>query len=145
MLNLISIDMDFVTFDMAKKLKEKGFTLLEPEIIGKFDSDGLFHSQLYINFTETMDLDEIIAPTIPQVLEWLRDDRYFHVSPDLINDYSVDDDGNICEEWTYWSYSIHHIIDGPIYRDYNQFDHIEYQSWKAAALEGITHVLDNLI
>ena len=85
------------------------------------------------------------APTISQALKWLRDERCFHVSPDLICDYSMDDDGNICEEWTYWSYSIHHIIDGPIYRDYNQFDHIEYQSWEAAALEGITHVLDNLI
>ena len=137
--------MDFMNFSIAKKLEEKGFTLPKSEIIGKFDSDGLFHSQLYINFTETMDLDEIIAPTIPQVLKWLRDERYFHVSPDLICDYSMDDDGNICEEWTYWSYSIHHIIDGPIYRDYNQFDHIEYRSWEAAALEGITHVLDNLI
>lgn len=137
--------MEFIDFNLAKKFEEKGFTLPESEIIGKFDSDGLFHSQLYINFTETMDLDEIIAPTIPQVLEWLRDDRYFHVSPDLINDYSVDDDGNICEEWTYWSYSIHHIIDGVLYRDYNQFDNIEYQSYEEAALAGIEYVLDNLI
>ena len=107
--------MDFVTSEISKKLKEKGFPLVD-----------------YI-------------PTISQVLKWLRDERCFHVSPDLICDYSMDDDGNICEEWTYWSYSIHHITDGPIYRDYNQFDHIEYQSWEAAALEGITHVLDNLI
>lgn len=137
--------MYFVTFDLAKKLKEKGFTLPKSEIIGKFDSDGLFHSQLYINFTETMDLDEIIAPAIPQILKWLRDERCFHVSPDLICDYSMDDDENICEEWTYWSYSIHHITDGPIYRDYNQFDHIEYQSWEEVALAGINYVLDNLI
>lgn len=136
---------DFVTFETAKKLKEKGFTLPESEIIGKFDSDGLFHSQLYINFTETMDLDEVIAPTISQVLEWLRNDEFFHVSPDLMSDYIEDDDGNICEEWTYWSYSIHHIVDGPIYRDFNQFDHIEYKSWEDAALAGINRVLDNLI
>lgn len=137
--------MDFVNFSIAKKLEEKGFTLPKSEIIGKFDSDGLFHSQLYINFTETMDLDEIIAPTISQVLEWLREDKQLHVSPDLMSDYSVDADDNICEEWTYWSYSIHHIIDGVLYRDYNQFDHIEYKSYEEAAIAGIEYVLDNLI
>ena len=136
---------DFAIFATAKKLKEKGFTLPKSEIISKFDSDGLFHSQLYINFTATMDFDEIIALTISQVLKWLRVDRCFHVSPDLINDYSVDADGNICEEWTYWSYSIHHIIDGVLYRDYNQFDNIEYKSWEEAAIAGIEYVLDNLI
>lgn len=137
--------MDFVNFYLANRLKKVGFTLPESEIIGKFDSDGLFHSQLYINFTETMELDEIIAPTIPQVLEWLRNDEFFHVSPDLMSDYIEDADGNICKEWTYWSYSIHHIVDGPIYRDFNQFDHIEYKSWEDAALAGINRVLDNLI
>ena len=103
---------DFVTFEISKKLKEKGFPLVD------------------------------YVPTISQSLKWLRDERCFHVSPDLMSDYSMDYDGNICEEWTYWSYSIHHIIDGILYRDYNQ---IEYKSWEEAAIAGIEYVLDNLI
>ena len=46
---------DFVSFETAKKLKEKGFSLEKTEIYGNFDSDGLFHSQLYFNYIETMD------------------------------------------------------------------------------------------
>ncbi len=71
--------MDFVTFEIAKKLKEKGFILQKTEIYGKFDSDGLFHPQLYFNYVETMDCDEIIAPTISQVLKWLRKEKHLHI------------------------------------------------------------------
>ena len=66
---------DFVNFKLAQKLKEKGFSLEKTEIYGKFDSDGVFHPQLYFNYIETMDCDEIIAPTISQVLKWLRKDK----------------------------------------------------------------------
>ena len=70
---------DFVNFELAKRLKEKGFSLEKTEIYGKFDSDGLFHPQLYFNYIETMDCDEIIAPTISQVLKWLRDEKKLHI------------------------------------------------------------------
>lgn len=70
---------DFVNFKLAKKLKEKGFSLEKTEIYGKFDSDGLFHPQLYFNYIETMDCDEIIAPTISQVLKWLREEKKLHI------------------------------------------------------------------
>ena len=59
---------EFISFNLAKKLKDVGFILNSSEVYGKFDSDGVFHSQLYVNFTETMDNKEIIAPTISQVL-----------------------------------------------------------------------------
>ena len=74
---------DFVPFLLAKKLKEKGFTLPKSNVVGKFDSDGVFHSQLYINFTETMDSEEIIAPTIAQVLKWLRKEHQIHIFVDI--------------------------------------------------------------
>ena len=70
---------DFVNFKLAQKLKEKWFSLDKTEIYGKFDSDGLFHPQLYFNYIETMDCDEIIAPTIYQVLKWLRDEKKLHI------------------------------------------------------------------
>ena len=70
---------DFVNFELAKRLKEKGFSLEKTEIYGKLDNDGLFHSQLYFNYFETMDCDEIIAPTISQVLKWLRKEKKLHI------------------------------------------------------------------
>mgnify|MGYP003305156833 FL=1 len=136
---------DFVPFKLARKLKEKAFP---QKCFGKYEmasacyiDDGRFYEGGCITEVEKA----YTAPTISQVLKWLRVDRCFHVSPDLMSDYSEDADGNICKEWTYWSYSIHHIIDGVLYRDYNQFDHIEYKSYEEAALAGIEYVLDNLI
>jgi hypothetical protein len=136
---------DFVTFETAKKLKEKGFP---QKFFGKCEMQGACYiddGRFYINGCITEVEKAYTAPTISQVLKWLRVDRCFHVSPDLVSDYSVDADGNICEEWAYWSYSIHHIIDGVLYRDYNQFDNIEYKSYEEAAIAGIEYVLDNLI
>jgi hypothetical protein len=136
---------DFVTFETAKKLKEKGFP---QKFLGKYETQGACYiddGRFYIDGCTTDVEKAYTAPTISQVLKWLRVDRCFHVSPDLVSDYSVDADGNICEEWTYWSYSIHHIIDGVLYRDYNQFDNIEYKSYEEAAIAGIEYVLDNLI
>jgi len=76
---------DFITFEIAKKLKEKGFTLSKNEIIAKFNSDGVWHSQLYCNYYETMDNEEVISPTISQVLKWLRVEKNIiclpHIDP----------------------------------------------------------------
>lgn len=126
--------MDFVNFDLAKKLEEKGFTLPKSEIIGKFDSDGLFHSQLYINFTETMDLDEIIAPTISQVLKWLRKEKKMHIAIDITdfgfvaNTVSFKRDKSRCES------ELEHY-------DYKGY----YSTYEEAGLAEIDYVLDNLI
>jgi hypothetical protein len=128
---------DFIAFETAKKLKEKGFTLPKSEIIGKFDSDGLFHSQLYINFTETMDLDEIIAPTISQVLEWLGDKKEIYI---VIAPFpTMATKNKICWGWSFKWHS-----DG-IYIDHTFADDASYATYEEAALTGINYVLDNLI
>lgn len=118
---------DFVTFETAKKLKEKGFSLEKTEIYGKFDSDGLFHSQLYFNYIETMDCDEIIAPTISQVLKWLRDKRGIHVCITL-------------GEFSDWVHEVSRIYG-------NMFCKAEdgFEFYEQAALAGVNYCLDNLI
>lgn len=118
---------DFVTFELAQRLKEKGFSLEKSEIYGKFDSDGLFHSQLYFNYIETMDCDEIVAPTISQVLKWLRDERGTHVCITL-------------GEFSDWVYDVSRI-------DGNMFCKAEdgFKSYEQAALAGVNYCLDNLI
>ena len=122
---------DFVPFEIAKKLKEKGFTLPKPEIIGKFDSDGLFHSQLYINFTETMDSDEIIAPTISQVLKWFRDKKNIYCLPYFEQGIDM------------WLYAICKPNYGCEFPEF--ISESDYDTYEQAAIAGIEYCLNNLI
>lgn len=124
---------DFVNFELAKKLKEKGFDLEETEIYGKFDNDGLFHPQLYFNYIETMDCDEIIAPTISQVLKWLRKEKKIYVGVTYLpRDVDYKD--------LYYAY-----IQRIGYYKKTIYTNDSYDNWEEAALNGINYVLDNLI
>jgi hypothetical protein len=129
---------DFVSFKLAQKLKEKGFILEKTEIYGKFDSDGLFHPQLYFNYIETMDCDEIIAPTISQVLKWLRDEKKISIEPTI-------------HCFLEWICSIYGFSDRLV--DFTQYSNdgiddtvfIFYDSYEQAALAGIEYTINNLI
>ena len=129
---------DFVTFELAQRLKEKGFSLEKTEIYGKFDSDGLFHPQLYFNYIETMDCDEIIAPTISQVLKWLREEKKISIEVSIHCSLK-------------WMCGIYEFSDG--IADFTQYDnngiddtvYILYESYEQAVLSGIEYSLDNLI
>lgn len=124
---------DFVNFELAKRLKEKGFSLEKTEIYGKFDSDGLFHPQLYFNYIETMDCDEIIAPTISQVLKWLRKEKKIYVGVTYLpRDVDYKD--------LYYAY-----IQRIGYYKKTIYTNDSYDNWEEAALNGINYVLDNLI
>lgn len=125
----------FVPFKIAKKLKEKGFTLPILEIYGKFDSDGLFHSQLLCNYCETMNSEEIIAPTISQVLKWLREQKKINIEIFLYNgtySYYVKSVTQICEDLS------HQCLNDDTTEE-------EYDSYEEAAIAGIEYCLDNLI
>lgn len=126
---------DFVNFRLAQKLKEKGFDLGKTEIYGKFDSDGLFHSQLYFNYFETMDCDEIIAPTISQVLKWLRKEKniVFGITPmqEMDGDYLS------------WCITIYKVADDGYGLSFKE--ELYYDSYESTALAGIEYALDNLI
>lgn len=124
---------DHVIFEIAKKLKEKGFSLGKTEIYGIFDSDGLFHPQLYFNYIETMDCDEIIAPTIAQVLKWMREEKNLYVGVTYLpRDVDYKD--------LYYAY-----IQRIGYYKKTIYTNDSYDNWEEAALNGIEYVLDNLI
>ena len=123
---------DFVPYKLAKKLNEKGFTLPKSNIIGKFDSDGVFHSQLYINFTETMDSEEIIAPTISQVLKWLREVKKIFICIDLLESgYCYDIQKNVVINNAEFDFDVVMLMAG------------RYETYELAALAGIEYILDN--
>ena len=122
---------DFVTFEIAKKLKEKGFSLEKTEIYGNFDSDGLFHPQLYFNYIETMDCDEIIAPTISQVLKWLREKKGWII---VVRLYSTNG-------W-YWFIQ---DKNGELKSSHLASCDDCFATYEQAVLSGIEYSLDNLI
>ena len=137
--------MEFVNFKISKKLKEKGFTCNYP--FAMYNELGDFHP-LYTSCEETLvncmfgnrgyydydDFDEAdcIAPTISQVLKWLREQHSIHIST---KPYP-------CEDGAMWLYEI---------RKFNKYISIVaanktgFIREEESALAGIEYVLDNLI
>lgn len=147
--------MDFVTFEIAKKLKDKGFRekcLLHYEATGGFFSNSIDtyerpNQELdYSDFLECYNVGNSIglidAPTMSQVLKWLREEYKLHLSPCVITDY---DDDFSCH-YTYWSFIVVNTESGDtIYRNYDRVIEQRYNTYEEAALAGIEYVLDNLI
>ena len=130
---------DFVPFSLAKKLKEKGF---KTENISWCYLDGkLVQLKQYINISPYE-----YAPTISQVLKWLRKEKKIYVEPCILADADTDADGKVINEYTYWSFSVTHIETGDmIYFEYEHIDDKRFDSYELAALAGIEYVIDNLI
>ena len=129
---------DFVTFEIAKKLKEKGF---KNNCIGYYDYAGEFHynyksaisnKEIYFchnKYDNIWHRDLVDAPTISQVLKWLRKEKNLHIAINI---------------WgRTWGYDIIELTGGnslhwTAYRE-------DIKSYEDAALDGIEYVLDNLI
>lgn len=89
---------DFVTFEIAKKLKEKGFPQDIQHCIGWYPTEyyknacigEYFEGELQeiedyfgdrINAIHIIENEKkgVIAPTISQVLKWLREEKKYHI------------------------------------------------------------------
>lgn len=72
---------DFVPFEIAKKLEEKGFSCEYP--FAMYNEDGefypLYSSDKYYYEIADFDSRDFIAPTISQVLKWLREEKKYHI------------------------------------------------------------------
>ena len=129
---------DFITYELAVKLKEKGYKqgynvfgykpVFSDENTIKFISDiGAYENEYFgIN---------IPCPRISQVLKWLREEKLILIGLSPMQGY----DGNEMIEW--WS---------TIYKADKQggmswMEELYYESYEQAALAGIEYVLDNLI
>jgi hypothetical protein len=67
---------DFVSFEIAKLLKEKEFN----EICSQYySSDGRFNMGVYSNYN--IDDDRFSAPTIQMAMKWLRDAHNLFIFP----------------------------------------------------------------
>ena len=134
---------DFVTFELAVKLKERGFSQ-RPDYFNYssyYDWDGLrkIHSlsNASVWFDPNISRDNIyFAPTISQVLKWLREEKKIHIEIFLY-------DG----KYSYFIKSITQICENDLFHKCLNEDTTddEYTTYEQAALAGIEYVLDNLI
>lgn len=132
--------MNFVDFNLSKKLKEKGFTCPYP--IAMYNELGSFHAlytsadhnpniksvfgnREYYDFDDFDDKD-YVCPTISQVLKWLREEKKLHVRASI---YFIG-----------WCVDVTNMDGKRIYSN-----ECEYHNYEQAALAGIEYVLDNLI
>ena len=135
--------MNFVSFDLAKKLKEKGFSCQCP--IAMYNERGDFHvlySSVGIeNYYDYDNFDEhdCVCPTISHVLKWLREEKkiWICVNPvesgfettiyDSVKQYYNGEYGG----WMYYNNLVTTLHFGLNYED--------------SVIDGIKYVLDNLI
>lgn len=137
---------DFVPFEIAKKLKEKGFS---EECIAYYHTDGelLYNRDQYRGGDyksllrsynslpkNPIGCEQTDAPTISQVLKWLREEKGF-----IINVF-LDDDSDT--PVTYEIYDVNNEIECV---RHHHGEYFTIEDWDKASLAGIEYVLDDLI
>jgi hypothetical protein len=153
--------MDFVDFNLAKRLKEKGFnvpciyaycekggwnmyTQKHEPITYILRTNGNPFGSYYVGknwnkeYTNNKNKIQCSAPTISQILKWLREEK--KISIEISIHCSLK-----------WMCSIYGFSDG--IADFTQYNndgiddtiYILYDSYEQASLAGIEYVLDNLI
>ena len=120
---------DYVSFECAKLLKEKGFD--EPiQYFYKFDSKELYRGTV---FTNTQIGDKFYnAPTLQMAMKWLREKYYIYADPIKQGNY------NDCSEYYTWIVARMGII----HRNSSVADKLSYEEAVEAALK---YSLENLI
>ena len=134
---------DIVTYEVAVKLKEKGFNWICSHYYRTKCKD-LFKIFPCEDWSDIK--DRINAPTIAQVLKWLREEKSIYVVPCVIDDCDTDADFRIINRFTFWSFDIQIIETADyIYAEYTNIGSKRFDFYEEAALAGIEYVLDNLI
>lgn len=125
---------DFVPFELAVKLKEKGF---DYPCIGHYVNSQLYVAH-YQNAFHSDNDESIDAPTISQVLKWLREECgiFILVEPDILSpEYKLT-----------FTLRVKFYIKGEEDEGFSE-RYLTYRrdSYEQATLAGIEYVLDNLI
>ena len=127
---------EFVTFEIAKKLKEKGF-ILDYNLYGykPIYTDVNTIALIWNNGAYEKDYfgENIPCPTISQVLKWLREEKKLFVEVYMYNSHYL------------WEIYNTEIIDVDLTQKSEKYSEEEFQTYEKAALAGIEYVLDNLI
>lgn len=134
---------DFVSFELAKKLKEKGYPQ-EPDIYGRtayYEYCGLRKVVSRCNdavwYLSEVSRDNIFAsPTISQVLNWLRKEKKILVVAAPAFLYK--------EARYFWQCGIYEISLLPNVMPFHKFINNK-ESYESAILSGIEYAIDNFL
>lgn len=134
---------DFVTYELAVKLKKKGF---KEQCLAYYSKD----SDFYYNTSYGSDVENafksfnsrpnhicgkrIDAPTIPQVLKWLREDKKLYIEIWWLTQYTT-------KNLKGFQFVVTPICENP----QRETDLELYCDYETAAIKGIEYVIDNLI
>lgn len=138
-----------VSFKISKKLHELGYPQ-NGSTHSYFVGDGKLRfckvGELLGHPVKEGETHKIAAPTISNILDWLRNNKDIHVNITLSKEYEEDGNWNVCNEWVYWTYNIQKVSTGEIIFDYDgEFDAIQFQTYELAAHDAIVYILNNLI
>ena len=109
--------MEIVSFELAKKLKEKGFNYETRDI--------------YERNTLACRYEDVPKPTISQVLKWLREEKELYIEIYMYHN---------CYLWEIYNTKIY---DTDFTQKSEKYSDIEYETYELAALAGIEYVIDN--
>lgn len=145
---------EIVTFEIAKKLKEKGF---KEFCLAHYGNSGDFYSNSTVTYerpNQELDYSDFLkcfntgnsiglidAPTISQVLKWLREEKnvsfsiFLHCSLKWVQDIRVFGEGLFMDYTPYLE-----DIDVA-----NDTFYTLYDSYEEAAFAGIEYILDEII
>ena len=129
---------DFVPFELAVKLKEKGF---RKPCVATYDKDGMLGYNYYqpksikaVSFDDCLCIsdDLVLAPTISQVLKWLREKKKIFVVIAVNPTLSTKD------KIAYY-YQVYSNCNG-VTSDYYESEYL-YSQWEECAIDSIKYVL----
>lgn len=124
---------DFVPFDLAVKLKDKGFNI--PFYFYYRTDDELLHHAHITNplvYGDKVDDEVIIAPTISQVLKWLREEKKIHIELWVSGKRPIK-----------WHHTIHTLNNQGERKGWSSGE--IHNTYEQAALAGVAYCLYNLI
>ena len=131
---MAAITEDYVSFEIAKLLKEKGFKGLG----NCFYEKGriIDFNNYWWRITPKERYNSIEAPTLQMAMKWLRKEHYCHI----VIDYTFTADANLSEEYVSYCYKVENA------KTYMQYTHNEwYNTYEEACEAAIKYCLEHLI
>ena len=125
---------DFVTYQIALKLKEKGFPQVKMNTLAMYNENGEWFSlaatlDKYEYSFEDFDDRDCVCPTIAQALKWLREEKRIEANGCYDND-EQGWIGYVCEMDVPDLYAFH------VLKEHHKF-------YEGAAVAAIEYILDN--
>lgn len=133
-----NIEHEFCSFELAKKLAEKGYPQNKKNTLAMYNEEGEWFSLAsnlddYEYAFEDFDDRDCVCPTISQVLKWLREEKEIDI---ILYPIVLYNENNRVREYSIEIYALQ--LNKPVHLDY-------FKEWEKGANAGIEYVLDNLI